>query len=136
MTVADAIVASLIANKCSHVFGIPGVQIYELMDAFYKRSDQVKFISTRHEQGAAYMANGYAHIINDFGVAVVVPGPGLMNASAGIGTAYASSNSVLVARQLPIPANRLIGLIRTHVNSIYARKCIHLRYVNGYICVL
>ena len=96
MTVADAIVTSLIANKCSHVFGIPGVQIYELMDAFYKRSDQVKFISTRHEQGAAYMANGYAHITNDFGVAVVVPGPGLMNASAGIGTAYASSNSVLV----------------------------------------
>ena len=96
MTVADAIVSSLVANKCQHVFGIPGVQIYELMDAFYKRSDQVQFISTRHEQGAAYMANGYGHITNDFGVAVVVPGPGLMNASAGIGTAYASTNSVLV----------------------------------------
>ena len=96
MTVGDAIVSSLVANKCQHVFGIPGVQIYELMDAFYKRSDQIQFISTRHEQGAAYMANGYAHITNDFGVAVVVPGPGLMNASAGIGTAYASTNSVLV----------------------------------------
>ena len=96
MTVADAIVSSLVANKCQHVFGIPGVQIYELMDAFYKRSDQITFISTRHEQCAAYMANGYSHITNDFGVAVVVPGPGLMNASAGIGTAYASTNSVLI----------------------------------------
>ena len=44
MTVGDAIVSSLVANKCQHVFGIQGVQIYELMDAFYKRSDQIQFI--------------------------------------------------------------------------------------------
>ena len=60
MTVGDAIVSSLVANKCQHVFGIPGVQIYELMDAFYKRSDQIKFISTRHEQGAASVS--YTHL--------------------------------------------------------------------------
>ena len=51
LTIADALVKSLIINGCNTVFGVPGIQLYDLMDAFYRESDQIKFISTRHEQG-------------------------------------------------------------------------------------
>ena len=102
LTIADALVKSLIINGCNTVFGVPGIQLYDLMDAFYRESDQIKFISTRHEQGAGYMANGYAHVSGHMGTLVVVPGPGLMNASAAIGTAYSSSNPVFViSGQIP-----------------------------------
>ena len=102
MTVADVLVKSLILNGCNTVFGVPGVQLYDLMDAFYSESDQIKFISARHEQGAGYMASGYASVSGHMSTLVVVPGPGLMNASAAIGTAYACSNPVFViSGQIP-----------------------------------
>ena len=56
----------------------------------------MKFITTRHEQATTYMADGYAKASGKVGVAMVVPGPGLQNASAGITNAYASSSRVLI----------------------------------------
>ena len=94
-TGGEALVESIKAKGVEVVFGIPGVQLYHLMDAFYKHSE-IKFIVTRHEQGAAYMADGYARASGKEGVCVVVPGPGLLNASAAIGTAYSASSPVLV----------------------------------------
>lgn len=94
-TGGEALVESIKAKGVEVVFGIPGVQLYHLMDAFYKHQD-VRFIITRHEQGAAYMADGYARASGKEGVCVVVPGPGLLNASAAIGTAYSASSPVLV----------------------------------------
>jgi acetolactate synthase-1/2/3 large subunit len=77
------------------VFGLPGVQIMAVYDAFYDRSD-IRIITVRHEQTAAYMADGYARVTGKPGVALVAPGPGLQNASAALGTAYASSSPVLL----------------------------------------
>ena len=94
-TGGEALVESIKAKGVEVVFGIPGVQLYHLMDAFYK-NPEIKFIVTRHEQGAAYMADGYARASGKEGVCVVVPGPGLLNASAAIGTAYSASSPVLV----------------------------------------
>ena len=77
------------------VFGLPGVQIYHALDGL-QRHGGIRFITTRHEQAASYMADGYARASGEVGTALVVPGPGLLNASAGIGTAYAASSPVLI----------------------------------------
>lgn len=97
------------------IFGLPGVQLYHAMDALYDESG-IQFINTRHEQAAAYMADGYARASGDVGTALVVPGPGLLNASAAIGTAYASSSPVLViSGQIP---KDLIGLNRGVLHEV------------------
>jgi acetolactate synthase-1/2/3 large subunit len=95
MTGAEALVASLVREGVQVVFGLPGVQIMEAIDAIY-RDGHIRWISTRHEQTAAYMAFGYAMATGKTGVAMVLPGPGALNTAAAIGTAYASSAPVLL----------------------------------------
>ena len=92
---AEAVVSSLQREGIECVFGLPGVQIMQLYDAFHGQED-IRLITTRHEQAAAYMADGYVRTQNaPTAAALVVPGPGLQNASAGIGTAFACSSPVL-----------------------------------------
>ena len=95
MTGGQALVRSLSREGVRVVFGLPGVQTYHAVDAFYDHPE-VRFIATRHEQATTYMADGYARASGDVGTALVVPGPGVLNASAGLGTAYASSSPVLL----------------------------------------
>ena len=95
MTGAEALIESLSRLGVEVVFGIPGVQIMELLDTFY-RTRKVRWITTRHEQTAAYMAFGYARSTGKEGVAMAVPGPGVLNTCAAIGTAYAASTPVLL----------------------------------------
>ncbi|MFB3092483.1 MAG: thiamine pyrophosphate-binding protein, partial [Dehalococcoidia bacterium] len=95
MTTAQALVRSLVREGVEVVFGLPGVQIMDIYDAFYDEPG-IRLVTTRHEQTAAYMADGYSRSTGKIGVALVVPGPGLLNAAAGIGTAYASSSPVLL----------------------------------------
>ncbi|GIX47452.1 MAG: acetolactate synthase I/II/III large subunit [Candidatus Tectimicrobiota bacterium] len=95
MTGAEAAVETLRREGVEVVFGLPGVQIMDLYDAFYGRRD-VRLLTVRHEQTAVYMADGYARVSGKPGVALVVPGPGVLNASAALGTAYASSSPVLL----------------------------------------
>jgi acetolactate synthase-1/2/3 large subunit len=92
---ADAFVASLKNENVEVVFGIPGVQIMAAVDAIY-RSKSIRWISVRHEQTAAYMAYGYARTTGKVGVAMVLPGPGALNTTAAIGTAYSASTPVLL----------------------------------------
>jgi acetolactate synthase I/II/III large subunit len=92
---AQAIVASLVDHGVDCVFGIPGAHTYELIDAIYARRDRLRFIVTRHEQGAAYMAYGYAASTGGIGVYTCVPGPGLLNTTAALCTAYAGGARVL-----------------------------------------
>ena len=95
MTTAQALVRSLAREGVEMVFGLPGVQIMDIYDAFYDEPG-IRLVTTRHEQTAAYMADGYSRTTGKIGVALVVPGPGILNAAAGIGTAYASSSPVLL----------------------------------------
>ena len=95
MTTAQALVRSLVREGVEVVFGLPGVQIMDVYDAFYHEPG-IRLITTRHEQTAAYMADGYSRSTGKIGAALVVPGPGLLNAAAGIGTAYASSSPVML----------------------------------------
>ena len=92
---AEALTTLLIQEGVEVVFGIPGVQIMAAVDAIY-RSNKIRWISTRHEQTAAYMAYGYARATGRTGVAMVLPGPGALNTTAAIGTAYSASTPVLL----------------------------------------
>ncbi len=92
---AQAMVASLLDHGVDCVFGIPGAHTYKLIDALYERRDRIRFIVTRHEQGAAYMAYGYAKSTGKIGVYTCVPGPGVLNTTAALCTAYAGMAQVL-----------------------------------------
>ena len=81
MTTGEAIVEALIAHGVDTVFGIPGAHMYDFNDALARRADVIRFITTRHEQGAAYMAYGYAKSTGRVGVYTVVPGPGVLNSA-------------------------------------------------------
>ncbi|MFQ5898987.1 MAG: thiamine pyrophosphate-binding protein [Candidatus Methylomirabilia bacterium] len=95
MTGGQAVVRALRREGVRVVFGLPGVQIMGIYDAFYGQSE-IRLITVRHEQTSTYMADGYARVSGRPGVALVVPGPGLQNASAGLATAYSCSSPVLV----------------------------------------
>jgi acetolactate synthase-1/2/3 large subunit len=101
MTGGEALAKQLQREGVRVVFGLPGVQLYGAMAALREEKD-IRFILTRHEQATTYMADGYARAGGGVGVALVVPGPGVLNAGAGLSTAYSCSSPVfLVAGQVP-----------------------------------
>src|SRR5271169_3491702 len=95
MTTGQVIAESLIAHGVETVFGIPGAHMYDFNDALAERQAQLRFITTRHEQGAGYMAFGYAKSTGRVGVYTVVPGPGVLNSGAALCTAYGATTPVL-----------------------------------------
>lgn len=100
-TGGDLLADSLINQGVSRIFGIPGVQLDAAADALHSRTDQVDFICARNEQATTYMADGYARSTGDVGVAMVVPGPGVLNALSGLATGYsANSPMLLIAGQI------------------------------------
>lgn len=95
MTGAHAVVKSLRAQGVELLFAIPGVQNDALFNALHDEGDGIRVLNTRHEQGAAYMAYGYAQASGRVGAYSVVPGPGLLNTTAALSTAYAANAPVL-----------------------------------------
>ncbi len=101
MTGGEALAKSLAREGVRVVFGLPGVQLYGVV-AGLRDEPGMRFVTTRHEQATTYMADGYARAGGDVGAALVVPGPGLYNAAAGLSTAYAASSPVLlISGQIP-----------------------------------
>ena len=92
----DAIIESVIRHGVDTFFILPGGP-YELFDALYdhQQAGRIRVFSSRHEQGAAYMAFGYAQSAGKAGVYAVVPGPGMLNTTAALSTAYAANTPVL-----------------------------------------
>lgn len=112
MTGGQALVGQLVREGVRVVFGLPGVQLYGAVAAL-REEPRVRFVVTRHEQATTYMADGYARAGGEVGVALVVPGPGLLNAAAGLATAYAASSPVLVlSGQIPrAQIGRRVGVL-------------------------
>ncbi|GLY68950.1 thiamine pyrophosphate-binding protein [Amycolatopsis taiwanensis] len=104
MTGGDALTQALISEGVDTVFGIPGVQLDGLTDGMYRRREELELVVPRHEQATSYMADGYHRASGRPGVAMVVPGPGVLNAGSGMATAYACSSQVmLLAGTIPSP---------------------------------
>ena len=95
MTGGQALMQTLYQEGVRVIFGLPGVQLYHALDALYELPD-IKLITTRHEQATTYMADGYSRTSDSIGVSLMVPGPGLLNATAGISTAFSASSPILV----------------------------------------
>jgi acetolactate synthase-1/2/3 large subunit len=101
LTGGEALAKQLAREGIRVVFGLPGVQLYGAI-AGLRDEPSITFITTRHEQATTYMADGYARAGGGIGAALVVPGPGLLNAAAGLSTAYSASSPVLmIAGQVP-----------------------------------
>jgi acetolactate synthase-1/2/3 large subunit len=92
---ADAMVEQLRREGVDVIFGLPGDQLMVALDSLYDEPG-IRFITTRHEQGTTYMADGYARVGGRPGTAMVVPGVGVYNAASGLATAYATSSPVLL----------------------------------------
>src|SRR6202451_763002 len=100
---ADLIVSCLENEGVTHVFGIPGEENIHLVDAISRSS--IQYVLTRHEQGAAFMAEVYGRLTGRAGVCSATLGPGAINLL--LGTADATTNSTpLVALSAQVGMNR------------------------------
>ena len=116
MNGGEAIAQSLLAHGVDTVFAIPGVQTYHLFDAFARAGDRLKVIGPRHEQTTAYMAFGYAKSTGKVGVYSVVPGPGVLNSTAALCSAYGASTPILcVTGEVP---SDFIGSGKGHLHEL------------------
>jgi thiamine pyrophosphate-dependent acetolactate synthase large subunit-like protein len=115
-TGGEALVDSLIAHGVDTVFGLPGAQTYGLFDALYQAHSQVRTVGARHEQACSYMAFGYARSTGRPAVCTVVPGPGILNAGAGLLTAWGANQPVLcLTGQVP---TSFLDLGRGHLHEM------------------
>ncbi len=94
LTGGEAIVRQLEREGVDVVFGIAGVHTLDIYDALI--DSEIEQITTRHEQGAGFMADGYARTTGRVGVTLLITGPGLTNAATPIGQAYSDSSPMLI----------------------------------------
>jgi acetolactate synthase-1/2/3 large subunit len=107
MSGGDAVVRSILGHGIKAIYCLPGVQSDHLFNAMFDVGDALQVIHTRHEQGAAYMALGAALATGRPAVYSVVPGPGFLNTTAALATAYSTGARVLaLVGQIP---SRAIG---------------------------
>jgi 5-guanidino-2-oxopentanoate decarboxylase len=90
----EALMHLLEAYGVTTVFGIPGEHSLELYRGIEKSN--LRAVTPRNEQGASFMADGYARVSGNPGVCTVITGPGVTNAATGIGQAYADSIPMLI----------------------------------------
>src|SRR3989339_1132577 len=90
-TGAEIFAESLLKENVKVVFGIPGGQVLPIFDKIYDARDKIRFVLTRHEQGAGHMADGYARSTGKVGVCIATSGPGAANLTTGLATAYMDS---------------------------------------------
>ncbi len=115
MTGGEAMVRAAEANGIDTVFGLPGAQIYPLFDAL-KRSASIRTITSRHEQGAGYMAMGYAKATGRPGAFSVVPGPGVLNTTAALCTAMGCNTPVICLTGQVM--SEFLGVGRGHLHEL------------------
>ena len=96
MTGGQALVQQLKREGIDTIFGLPGVQMDWVFDAIHEERAYFKLYHPRHEQACVYMADGYARASGKIAVALMVPGPGLLNAAGALSTAYAVSSPVFL----------------------------------------
>jgi pyruvate oxidase len=100
-TVADALLSQLHEFGVDYIFGVSGDAILSLLDAM-TRQEHIKFIATRHESAAGFMASAYAKLTGKLGVCIATSGPGLANLLNGLGDAYGDHVPVLaITGQVP-----------------------------------
>ncbi len=116
MTGGEAIVDGLLRHGIDTMFGLPGVQVYGLFDAYARNANRMRLINARHEQTTAYMALGYACSTGRPSAYSVVPGPGVMNTTAALVTGWGLNAPVLcLTGQVP---SAQIGRLRGSLHEM------------------
>src|SRR3990172_13061570 len=95
-TGGQLLAAALKTHGVDAVFGVPGESFLAALDALYDHRDQIRFVSCRHEGGAAFMAEAYAKLTGRPGICFVTRGPGATNASIGVHTAFQDSTPLIL----------------------------------------
>jgi len=102
MTGAQATIAQLVAEGVTDILSIPGEHNLFLCDAVLDYP-QLRLLTSRHEQGLAYISNGYARVSHKIAVPIVISGPVVTNSLTALGDAYQDSvPMVLIATQAPL----------------------------------
>ena len=101
MSAGQAVVESLRAEGVCYLFGLVGSAYLEILDALW-RSEDLRFVGTRHEQGAAFMAVGYAMASGRPGVCIAQNGPGVTNLLTGVAAAYKVHAPMVVLAPAPM----------------------------------
>jgi acetolactate synthase-1/2/3 large subunit len=94
LTGAQALIESLKKEGVKHIFGYPGGTVLPIYDVLYNEKN-IQHILTRHEQGAAHAADGYARTTGKVGVCIATSGPGATNLTTGIATAFMDSIPII-----------------------------------------
>lgn len=94
ITCGQALIGLLEQRGVQIVFGIPGVHTLELYRGL--ADSRIRHVTPRHEQGAAFMADGYARISRRPGVCLLITGAGVTNAATAIASAYHDSQPLLI----------------------------------------
>lgn len=95
MRAGQAVIEALRAEGVEHIFGVVGITTNSIVTELHGRTD-IRFVDTRHEEGAAFMAYGYARACGKPTVCLTTSGPGSINLLTGIGLAYKGRAPVVV----------------------------------------
>ena len=112
LSTGEALVDLLEAYGVDTIFGIPGVHNVEMYRALPR--SKIKHVLVRHEQGAGFMADGYARATGKPGVCFTITGPGLLNILTPLGQAWSDSSNVLVISSALDMADSAQGRGRLH----------------------
>ncbi|QBQ98849.1 5-guanidino-2-oxopentanoate decarboxylase [Paraburkholderia pallida] len=112
ITCAEALVRLLEGYGVDTLFGIPGVHTVPLYRAL--AGSRLKHVTPRHEQGAGFMADGYARVARRPGVCFIITGPGMTNIATAMGQAYADSIPMLVISSVNRREHLRLGHGRLH----------------------
>ncbi len=112
ISVGEALVGLLEAYGVDTIFGIPGVHNIEMYRALPRSN--IRHVLVRHEQGAGFMADGYARASGRPGVCFTITGPGLLNILTPLGQAWSDSSNVLVVASALDMADSAQGRGRLH----------------------
>jgi pyruvate dehydrogenase (quinone) len=101
-TTAEILVQKLISWEVKFIFGIIGDRINPIVEELRKRQDEIRFITVRHEESAAFMACGYAKYTGKLGVCLATSGPGAIHLMNGLYDAYKDHAPVLAITGSPV----------------------------------
>ena len=96
VSVAKAVAEALKLLGVERIYGLVGTSIIDFFDALYDYREEIRLITTRHEQVAASMADAEGRITGRPGVALVHAGPGFLNALIGVSNAYKDSSPMIL----------------------------------------
>ncbi len=105
MNGGQVLVKMLLHHGVDTIFAMPGEQLDPFFAALYEHRNDIRVIHSRHEQGAAFMAYGYARSTGRVGAFIIPPGPGFLNTTAALATGYAGNTPMFcLTGQIPLDA--------------------------------